>query len=307
MGTNRWRLVPSLFVKNNLENETRINNYYFNNTELFYTKIRGEKMNTQLLDEMINYIENHLLEPVNYKKLSQIVGLPPYILQRVFQFSTNMTISDYVKKRKLSKAYENLLNGYDSITEIAFKYNYSSTSSFSRAFKKYFNCLPKEVHRKNMVEAFPKLMFNQNIINEKSFQYKIEKLDSLILYGKKIEINEEYYASQIYQFYNSLEKDGILKVLEENTWYGATIIEDEKEYYFVGSREFLPNLEKLEIQELKYLFIDDIPKEQNDIINAEVKLHNSYLPSTSYTQYPSIIYELEIYNNNNCTIAIPIN
>lgn len=263
-------------------------------------------MNTLLLDEMINYIENHLIEPINYKKLSLITGLPPYILQRTFHFITNMSIKDYIRKRRLSKAYEDLLKG-DSVTEVAFKYGYFSSSSFCRAFKKYFDCLPKEIKKKNEGRAFPKLLFHKNIIDENFFQYKIEKKAPLTLYGKKIEITEDYYASQIYQFYNNLVTEGLLRTFKENIWYGATIIENGKEYYFVGSTKFLSTLEKIEIPESKYLVIDNILVEQNDIVNAEIKMHDSYLPSTNYVHYSSNLYELEIYKHDTCTIAIPIN
>lgn len=273
----------------------------------YINKTRGENMNKLLLDEMITYIENHLTEPINYKMLSLIVGLPPYILQRVFHFITNMTIKDYIRKRRLSKAYEDLLKGDYTITEIALTYGYSSNSSFCRAFKKHFDCLPKEIKRKNEGSAFPKILFNKNIIDENFFRYKIKKVESLILYGKRIEINEDYYASQIYQFYNDLEAEGFLKALKENIWYGATLIENGKEYYFVGSTKFFSALEKIEIKESKYLMIDNVSDKQNDIVNTEIKLHSSYLPSTNYIPYSSNLYELEIYKHGNCTIAIPIN
>lgn len=264
-------------------------------------------MNTLLLDEMIDYIENNITEPINYNKLSKIVGLPIYILQRVFQFLTNMTINEYVRKRKLSKAYENLLEENLSITEIAFKYNYSSVSSFSRSFKNLFNCTPKNVRKKSKIEAFPKLIFNKNILGNSNFCYKIDNIDSLILYGRKIEINEEYYPSQIYELYNSLHKEGILKIITNNTSYGITIVDEDKMYYFVGSIKKHPNLERFELKKSKYFFIENIAKEQNDIIDAEYRLHNSYLPSTKYTRLSSTVYELEIYKNNNCTVAVPIN
>ncbi len=71
------------------------------------------------LDQMIQYIEKNLTETVDYLKLSRIVGLPPYILQRVFHFITGMTIMEYIRKRRLSKAYESLSRGEQTVTELA--------------------------------------------------------------------------------------------------------------------------------------------------------------------------------------------
>jgi len=132
----------------------------------------GTIVNLILLDEMIQYIEEHLNETLNYQKLSRIVGLPPYILERVFEFLTNMSLMGYIRKRRLSKAYEELQTSHSSITEIALNYSYSSNSSFCRAFKKHFNLLPKEVKKNDISHAFPKIAFAQNIIDNEAFSIK---------------------------------------------------------------------------------------------------------------------------------------
>ena len=75
----------------------------------------------------------------------------------------------------------------------------------------------------------------------------------------------------------------------------------------MGSKKYLSKLEKIEIKESKYLIIDSILGEQNYIVNTEIKLHNSYLPSTNYTPCSSNLYELEIYKQGSCTIAVSIN
>lgn len=263
-------------------------------------------MNKVQLDKMIDYIENHLTEPINYNKLAQIVGLPPYILQRIFQFLTNMSINEYVKKRRLSKAYEELKEGKFSITAIALAYGYASNSSFCRTFKKYFASLPKEVKKHNERIAFPKPIFSENLLINYFFRYRIENINTLHLYGKKLEISEEYYSSQIYEFYNELKKQGFLKAFKKKTWYGITLIENEKEYYFVGSTQFFPKLEQLKIQKSKYLLLDNIRNNQNDIVNAEIKMHKSFIPSTNVKPKKNNIYEIEIYEQDKCRIGVPI-
>lgn len=258
------------------------------------------------MDEMIFYLENHLTEPINYRKLSLIVGLPPYILQRVFCFITGMSIAEYVRKRKLSKAYEDLLTRNFTISDLSYKYGYSSNSSFSRAFKRYFHLLPKEAIKQNKRLAYSKLVFSENIIKSELFSYAIEKMDSLVLYGKKVSISDDYYPQQIHEFYSYLCKSGLLDVFKKNIWYGLTLIENGKCYYFVGSKKNIPNLEKIEVPLSKYLFLDDIIGKQNEIVKKEIELHCSYLPSTSYSDLESKIYELEIYNKDKCMIGIPV-
>jgi len=264
-------------------------------------------MNYNQLDQMIQYVEKNLTEPVDYLKLARIVGLPPYILQRIFHFMTEMTIAEYIRKRRLSKAYEALSKDEKTVTELAFLYCYSSSSSFSRAFKKAFGISPKEVKKSKEIISFPKIVFKENLISGNSFSYQILNLEEVTLYGKSCVIDDENYVSQIYQLYDFLEKEELLQQFKKAIWYGITIVAKDKTYYFVGSRKKYPNLEKYQIPKSKYILVDVISGKQKDIVRAEIKMFQSYLPSTDYQyQEKSNLYELEIYNRENCSVALPI-
>lgn len=263
-------------------------------------------MNYDCLNNMISYIEDNLTEQLDYRKLSNITGLPPYILQRIFEFITGMSITEYVRKRRLSKAYEELLANKKTITEIAFLYGYSSSSSFSRAFKKYFGIIPSKIKNNNYSLAYPRLIFDTKDIDTNPFKYEIINMESKIIYGKKCIINDDEYVEQIYQFYNILEQNKLLDFFKNNVWYGITIRENNKEYYFVGSNKYKEGLEKIEIPKSKYMVIDT-SIQQKDIAMTELKMHNNYLSSTNYKYHDNMIYELEIYEMNKCRIALPIN
>lgn len=92
-------------------------------------------MNYNLLNEMINYIEDNLTEDIDYNVLAKIVGISEYSLQRIFAFLTNISISGYIRKRRLSKTFEELKTSDIKIIDLAIKYNYDSSMSFSQAFK----------------------------------------------------------------------------------------------------------------------------------------------------------------------------
>lgn len=101
-------------------------------------------MNYNLLNDMINYIEDNLTEKIDYKKLAKIVGVLEYALQRIFIFMTNISISEYIRKRRLSNAFEELKMNDIKIIDVAIKYGYESSISFSRAFKQNFGITPSE-------------------------------------------------------------------------------------------------------------------------------------------------------------------
>ena len=62
-------------------------------------------------------------------------------------------------------------------------------------------------------------------MSKESFSYQILNLDEITLCGKKCGIDDGNYVSQIYQFYNYLEKEQLLQQFKKENWYGITIVE----------------------------------------------------------------------------------
>lgn len=66
-------------------------------------------------------------------------------LQRRFKQSLDMTVSGYIRHRRLEIARQNLEHGLMSITEAAYEAGYHHPSNFTNAFKKVFGVAPHEV------------------------------------------------------------------------------------------------------------------------------------------------------------------
>ena len=86
-------------------------------------------MNFEYLNEMVEYIEDNLTEEIDYKQLAKIVGISEYSLQRIFMFLTNISIAEYIRKRRLSKAFEELKTSNIKIIDLAVKYCYDNSVS----------------------------------------------------------------------------------------------------------------------------------------------------------------------------------
>ena len=139
-------------------------------------------MNYDYLNQMIQYIENHLTEKIEYKELAKIVGVSEYSLQRIFLFLTNVSLAEYIRKRRLSKAFEELKTSDIKIIDLAIKYQYDSNISFARAFKNLFGITPSEC-KTNVKEytLFPIIKFN-NTKTYKTLNYNIQNLDEIVVY-----------------------------------------------------------------------------------------------------------------------------
>lgn len=92
-------------------------------------------MNIDNLNQMIEYIDLNLTEKIDYNQLAKIVGLSTQQFQRIFNYLTDMSVSEYIRKRRLSMAYEDLKNTNLRVIDIAYKYQYESDIAFIRAFK----------------------------------------------------------------------------------------------------------------------------------------------------------------------------
>ena len=144
------------------------------------------KQSNERFKNLIKYIEDNLCEEINYKKLSMILGVNEYTMHRIFVFVTNYTLADYIRKRRLSMATLDLLEGKEKIIDIAIKYNYESAQAFSRAFKSMMGFNPSDIkNNKTNIKFFSKYeLKDEDISNE--FLYHIEENLEFNLYAISI-------------------------------------------------------------------------------------------------------------------------
>jgi AraC-like DNA-binding protein len=67
-------------------------------------------------------------------------------LKKLFKQSYGLGMYEYYQKNRMHKAKEMLLTSQKSIGEIGNTIGYQNLSNFSSAFRKEFNCLPKDIH-----------------------------------------------------------------------------------------------------------------------------------------------------------------
>ncbi len=91
--------------------------------------------------DILNYIEEHLEEPLDIKKLSLVAGYSEYHFCRLFKKYTNETVMEYVCRRRLIRAAEEIATGM-RILDVALKYGFQSHSAFSKAFNREFGFSP---------------------------------------------------------------------------------------------------------------------------------------------------------------------
>ena len=94
------------------------------------------------LNQAIEFIEENLDGQLDYEDVAGIAGCPSYYFQQMFLYMTDMTLREYIRRRRLSLAAVELQKGNRKVTDIAMKYGYESPTAFTRAFKNFHGTTP---------------------------------------------------------------------------------------------------------------------------------------------------------------------
>ncbi len=144
-------------------------------------------MNTvEKLNAIIDYVEDHLCENIDMEVISKIAYLSAYDTQRMFSFITEMSLSEYIRKRRLTLAGAELRNQRAKVIDIALKYGYDSPVSFARAFQAFHGMTPSMAKS----TAQPLRSFSRLV-----FQISAKEVMSMIRSEKMTVNGKEYDAS----------------------------------------------------------------------------------------------------------------
>lgn len=256
------------------------------------------------LNDITNYIEENLNNKIDYNTLCRFMGVNSYTMQRIFSLLANITLTDYIRKRRLSKAAGELASGA-KVIDVAIKYGYESATSFSRAFEAFHNVKPSKINNSTKLKSFPRIVFEEkeNIKNET--EYEIIHLKALTLYGFKIKTSIETIGEDAPKFFKKIANK------YENE-YGeikyAIVTYDETrtkcEYYYVLFENDIPTSEKIIIPESDYLVFYIDSQNPKDIQQKSQDFYLKFLPSCSFNLSP--MPEIEYYHDDITEFLVPI-
>lgn len=228
-----------------------------------------------------------------------------------------MTLTEYIRKRRLSKAAEELKRTEHKIIDIATKYHYDSPVSFSNAFKKMYGQSPANFRKSDdEVTFFSRIEFNPNIKGKKEMKYRIVEKEEQIFYGKSTGLIADTDKKSISDLYAQAKKDGTMDFILKHSkgkekYYGVyySIYENGQyqnkgEYYLLGKtpRE---DFVEIKLPKAKWACFTVPNHEQSDIIKLDKKIYENWLPDSEYywvSKYP----EFEVYYENHCEICIAV-
>lgn len=98
--------------------------------------------------QCVDYIYSHIKERITITTLAEYTGLSESYLSRVFKQNLGISISDYIREKKIEKATHLLRYSDQPVVDIANYLSFSSQSHFIQTFENYTGLTPKKYRDK---------------------------------------------------------------------------------------------------------------------------------------------------------------
>ena len=195
------------------------------------------------LNAAVHYIEEHLDGEIEYEQLANIACCSSYHFRRMFGYMAGVTLSEYIRRRRMSRAAADIQRG-GRVIDAALKYGYESPTAFNRAFRAVHGFAPSKAGRNGVVlKSFPPISFKITIRGVEEMNYRIEKKPPFRVVGVRKAVSndaEEGFeavpvfwqqsAPQIPMLASMIDGDpkGLLGVSTCNE------VENEQNYYYIA-------------------------------------------------------------------------
>lgn len=149
------------------------------------------------LNAAVRYIDENLCGEIDIERAALTAGITADSLLRFFSYMTGMTLNEYIHRRRLTLAADDIRAGKDRVVDIAVKYGYDSADAFSRAFAKQHGITPS-AYRKNggELQIYPPASLHIIIKGARKMAFKTIKLPETKLFGISERFDGEGYDNR---------------------------------------------------------------------------------------------------------------
>jgi AraC family transcriptional regulator len=255
-----------------------------------------ERMNRALA-----YIEEHLADEIDFRHVERLALCSEYHFRRMFSFLAGVTLSEYIRRRRLTLAAFELVHSDIRVIDIALKCGYSSPDSFSRAFFGLHGLTPTEARDIGQpLKAYPRMTFQLTIKGENEMNYRIEEKDKFFIVGimKRVPLIYKGLNPEIASMWESLDTATIntlkalsnvepVGLLSASTNFSEGRLDGGELDHYIGvttTREHPENLIQLEVAASTWAVFESIGPFPETLQNIWGRIYAEWFPSSNYEQ-----------------------
>ena len=165
----------------------------------------------------MDYIEDHLTRDIDYQEIARLAHCSEYHFRRMFSFIAGVSLSEYIRRRRLTLAASDLQNSEITVADAALTYGYRSADSFARAFQATHGINPSQAREsRQSLKAWPRMSFHLTIKGGTEMNYRIEDKSPFRIAGikKRVPLIFEGVNPEIEKMLDQLDEQAIQELKE---------------------------------------------------------------------------------------------
>ncbi len=147
-----------------------------------------------VLNQVIDFIEEHLTGEIDVAGLTAGLGTTEYHVRRMFSSLAGMPLSEYIRRRRMTVAAADVIGGGD-LLGTAVRFGYGSTEAFARAFRAVHGISPGDARRDGgPLRTQPQLRFRLTIEGNTTMDTRIADQPAFRLVGHTARVPLIYHG-----------------------------------------------------------------------------------------------------------------
>lgn len=265
------------------------------------------------MNKAIGYIEDNLCADISFDEIAKIASQSAVNFQRTFSIVTDISVFEYIRRRRLTLAGFDIQNSNNKVIDIAAKYGYESHEAFTRAFGDFHGASPSNARKNGLpLKVYPRITLLLSIKSDSALECRIERKESFSVYGIEsiFTTDEDKHLEGIPMFWKECCADGRFTKLVESTRNPLVRVHSVSDYRETGTNAFpymlfavktndcnTDGFTEITIPAATWAIFKSEKYTQEPMTNAiqslVKRIYTEWLPTASYTKVGG--YELELY------------
>ena len=176
----------------------------------------------------IDFMEQHLTEPLDIEQIAGKALLSPFYYQRMFGALCGMTVGEYIRSRRMTLAAQELAARKIRVIDAALKYGYDSPDSFAKAFQRFHGVTPSQARESGAcLRSFAPMHIKISMEGGKMLEYSIMEKAPFTVVGMKRRFNSETSYQEVPKFWQEWMQEKDKKLMG---MFGLCTDENGKEF-----------------------------------------------------------------------------